>query len=159
MMTRTEKEKQTSDGAADGEASDPEDDENENEFEHLSQGGEARVERRTSAIAANSRLYPFARTFRRLRAAQKRKESDELMSTSWDVWAISLVNNLMLLAGAFGLVADRKLVRVVSMAVSCALFVVIMRGFRTLFTQVISRVQHPEDRLSLRALELMTHAT
>ena len=159
MMTRTEKEKQTSDGAADGEASDPEDDENENEFEHLSQGGEARVERRTSAIAANSRLYPFARTFRRLRAAQKRKESDELMSTSWDVWAISLVNNLMLLAGAFGLVADRKLVRVVSMAVSCSLFVVIMRGFRTLFTQVISRVQHPEDRLSLRALELMTYAT
>ena len=32
------------------------------------------------------------------------------MSTSWDAWAISLVNNLMLLAGAFGLVADRWLV-------------------------------------------------
>jgi len=110
-------------------------------------------------IAANSRLYPFARTFRRLRAAQKRKESDELMSTSWDAWAISLVNNLMLLAGAFGLVADRWLVRVVSMAISCLLFVVIMRGFRELFTQVISRVVHPEDRGSLRALELMTYAT
>ncbi len=110
-------------------------------------------------IAANSRLYPFARTFRRLRAAQKRKESDELMSTSWDAWAISLVNNLMLLAGAFGLVADRWLVRVVSMAISCLLFVVIMHGFRELFTQVISRVVHPEDRGSLRALELMTYAT
>ena len=110
-------------------------------------------------IATDSRLDPFLRTFSRLRAARKRKESDELMSTSWDVWAISLVNNLMLLAGAFGLVADRWLVRVVSMAVSCTLFVVIMRGFRVLFTQVISRVQHPEDRLSLRALELTTYAT
>jgi signal transduction histidine kinase len=170
MMTRTENEKRAS--LVDGEGSDAEDDGNENALTQetaaarddtndvrrtLGEGGA--VERRTSAIAANSRLYPFARTFRRLRAAQKRKESDELMSTSWDVWAISLVNNLMLLAGAFGLVADRKFVRVVSMGVSCALFVVIMRGFRTLFTQVISRVQHPEDRLSLHALELMTYAT
>ena len=171
MMTRTQNEKRAS--LVDGEGgSDAEDDGNENALTQetaaarddtndvrrtLGEGGA--VERRTSAIAANSRLYPFARTFRRLRAAQKRKESDELMSTSWDVWAISLVNNLMLLAGAFGLVADRKFVRVVSMGVSCALFVIIMRGFRTLFTQVISRVQHPEDRLSLHALELMTYAT
>ena len=169
MATRTTNGKRAS--LVDGEGSDAEDDGNENALtqETLAKNddtnderrtlGEERVERRTSAIAANSRLYPFARTFRRLRAAQKRKESDELMSTSWDVWAISLVNNLMLLAGAFGLVADRKFVRVVSMGVSCALFVVIMRGFRTLFTQVISRVQHPEDRLSLHALELMTYAT
>ena len=155
MMTRTENTKEKRPGETETLAA-PCGDEDDDEAEA---GEESEKSDLKATIAAESRLYPFARTFRRLRAAKKRKESDELMSTSWDVWAISLVNNLMLLAGAFGLVADRWLVRVVSMAVSCALFVVIMRGFRVLFTQVISRVQHPEDRLSLRALELMTYPT
>ena len=160
MMTRTENKKRAERVASDaGVESDAEETYAEVEANDTNDDEDVHGKSLKGEIAANSRLYPFARTFRRLRAAQKRKESDELMSTSWDAWTISLVNNLMLLAGAFGLVADRRLVRVVSIAISCLLFVVIMRGFRVLFTQVISRVVHPEDRRSLRALELMTYAT
>jgi signal transduction histidine kinase/CheY-like chemotaxis protein len=105
---------------------------------------------------------PFARLVDAMNLTSRisdRVDGDEVMSTSWDVWFVSLVNNLMLLAGAFGLVADNYWVRAASMATSCALFVIIMLGFRLLFAYVVARVRHPDDIIALRALEKMTYFT
>ena len=105
---------------------------------------------------------PFARLVDAMNLTSRisdRVDGDEVMSTSWDVWFVSLVNNLMLLAGAFGLVADNYWVRAASMATSCALFVIIMLGFRLLFAYVVARVRHPDDVIALRSLEKMTYFT
>ena len=45
------------------------------------------------------------------------------------------------------------------MAASCALFVIIMLGFRLLFAYVVARVRHPDDVIALRSLEKMTYFT
>ena len=105
---------------------------------------------------------PFARLVDAMNLTSRisdRVDGDEVMSTSWDVWFVSLVNNLMLLAGAFGLVAENYWVRAASMATSCALFVIIMLGFRLLFAYVVARVRHPDDVIALRSLEKMTYFT
>ena len=105
---------------------------------------------------------PFARLVDAMNLTSRisdRVDGDEVMSTSWDVWFVSLVNNLMLLAGAFGLMANNYWVRAASMAVSCALFVIIMLGFRLLFSYVVARVRHPDDVIALRSLEKMTYFT
>ena len=86
-------------------------------------------------------------------------EEGGLMSASWDVWKASLVNNLMLLAGAFGLISNMYWVRVLSITVSCLLFIALMHSFRTLFQFVVRRVQHPQDRRSLQVLETLTYVT
>ena len=82
-----------------------------------------------------------------------------VMSTSWDVWLVSLVNNLMLLSGAIGLIASAYWARVVSMVTSGVLFVILMCGFRILFAYILQRVHAPHDRLVLRSLERMTYVT
>ena len=65
---------------------------------------------------------------------------NEVLSTSWGVWLVSLINNLMLLAGAFGVLASSYWVRIMSTALSCILFVFLMLGFRVLFAYVLQRV-------------------
>ena len=93
------------------------------------------------------------------RLSRELMEEGGLMSTSWDVWKASLVNNLMLLAGAFGLISNMYWVRVLSITVSCLLFIALMHSFRTLFQFVVRRVQHPQDRRSLQVLETLTYVT
>ena len=93
------------------------------------------------------------------RLSRELMEEGGLMSASWDVWKASLVNNLMLLAGAFGLISNMYWVRVLSITVSCLLFIALMHSFRTLFQFVVRRVQHPQDRRSLQVLETLTYVT
>ena len=93
------------------------------------------------------------------RLSRELMEEGGLMSASWDVWKASLVNNLMLLAGAFGLISNMYWVRVLSITVSCLLFIALMYSFRTLFQFVVRRVQHPQDRRSLQVLEMLTYVT
>ena len=93
------------------------------------------------------------------RLSRELMEEGGLMSASWDVWKASLVNNLMLLAGAFGLISNMYWVRVLSITVSCLLFIALMHSFRTLFQFVVRRVQHPQDRRSLQVLEMLTYVT
>ena len=93
------------------------------------------------------------------RLSRELMEEGGLMSASWDVWKASLVNNLMLLAGAFGLISNMYWVRVLSIAVSCLLFIALMHSFRTLFQFVVRRVQHPQDRRSMQVLETLTYVT
>ena len=53
---------------------------------------------------------------------------------------VSLVNNLMLVSGGFGVLASSQPVRVVSLSVSAVLFLFLMYGFRVLFAYVLQRV-------------------
>ena len=91
--------------------------------------------------------------------SQELGQEGSLMAASLDVWKASLVNNLMLLAGAFGLISDMYWVRVLSIGVSCLLFIGLMSLFRKLFQFVVKRVQHPQDRRSLQVLETLTYVT
>ena len=82
-----------------------------------------------------------------------------VLSASWDVWGVSLVNNLMLLAGAFGLISARPWARFASMFASCVLFVALMLGFALLFTRIVERAVHPRDKRQLWVLESLTYVT
>ena len=82
-----------------------------------------------------------------------------VLSASWDVWGVSLVNNLMLLAGAFGLISARPWARFASMFASCVLFVALMLGFALLFTHIVERAVHPRDKRQLWVLESLTYVT
>lgn len=83
----------------------------------------------------------------------------EVMSSSWDVWFVFLVNNLMLLFGGFGVIASTQLMRVSCTLVSCGLFIFLMCGFRLLFEKIQNRVEHPHDKQMLKSLEYLSYVT
>ena len=84
---------------------------------------------------------------------------DEVMATAWDVWLVALVNNLMLLAGALGLLTRSYWVRVIALSTSTFLFLGLMIGFRVLFACILQRVRSPRDRAVLHSLERWTYVT